>query len=201
MNRPEGPAGPVVGVTVLATFAATIVLAATHQLFGVLGWLLTLVVDVETVRHLAGWAALVALVVGAVAWARRGGGRLASALVHGGRRAHVIKHEALGHAAVAHGVGAGNIRARLIAGGGGEVTCDVHRMSPAEYVAYMRAGRYVAPGDCHADDANAQGELNRAAPGEREAISREADAIVRRHVGSAFGQRVARALECDGRFR
>lgn len=190
----------VCGFGMLGTLAVLFVLAGTGNVGTVAAWVLGAELLADLVRWLT--TAVVVVVLAAVAYAARGSSRSASAHVHGGRRATVIRHEALGHAAVAHGVGAGRIRARLTPGGGGEVTCDVSRMSPAEYVAFMRAGLAVAgaPGDCRYDLAKARRELDCLPADQRDRVSRDADRIVARYVGSPFGHRVAEALRESGRF-
>lgn len=189
-------AGPIVFVGGLVTFAGLAVAAGTGTIDDLAVWLL----GAELIRTLMAWVGVLVVVALAVGGTRAA--RSTTAHVHGGRRATVIRHEALGHAAVAHGVGVGNIRARLKPGGGGEVICDTSRMSPAEYVAYMRAGRAAAggAGDCAHDLAEEKRELDCLPADQRDQVSREADRIVRRHVGNAFGHKVARALERDGEF-
>ena len=190
--------GIIIGFAGLSFMAIGFFTLLTGTLDDFVSWVL----GAELLNDLMKWLViitLVAVVAGAGMATRHT--RSSVAHVHGGRRRTVIKHEAA-HAAVAHGVGAGNIRATLKPGGGGQVTCDVHRMSPAEYIAYCRAGRAVAgrSGDCQHDIAQEKQELNCLPVDQRAKVSREADRIVSRHVHSEFGRRVARALETDGKF-
>lgn len=118
--------------------------------------------------------------------------------------AEAIAHEALGHAAVGAGVRGTTrgIRARVFPDGSGWCEVPRGRMSLAESIAITRAGEYVAgPSGCESDRARAKRELRQAPRRYRAQVSAEADALVRQHAGSAFGQRVARSLERKGRFR
>lgn len=115
-----------------------------------------------------------------------------------------IPHEALGHAAVGAAVrgSTSGIRARVHPDGSGWCEVPRGRMTLAESIAITRAGEYVAgPSGCASDRARGARELRQAPRRYRAQVSAEADRLVAQHANSAFGRRVARALERNGRFR
>lgn len=71
----EGPGGLIAFVAGLLAFVTLFVLAATHTLFGVIWWLVTLTIGIDALRTAATWAVVAAAVVGLAIYARRGGFR------------------------------------------------------------------------------------------------------------------------------
>lgn len=186
----ESIAGPAIGAVGLAGFAAAVVAVES----GVLDQLVAAVAPTAGVVVLAAVVALVLRVVPR-------DGVLRIRIAPGHHVAEAITHEAHGHAAVAHGVGGKGIRARVYRDGSG--WCDVRGpLTVAQELAITRAGEYVAgPRGCSSDRARARRELQQVPRAQRRGVSAEADALVRRHAGSAYGRRVARALERTGRYR
>lgn len=208
----EGPGGLICGFTLLAALAGLFALAGTGTVDDAAAWVL----GPELLAQLVAWlaAAAVAVVVAAVAYACRGPGsaRLSShshAASHAdddpdGDVAGAVIHEGRGHAAVGHGVGIRILRAEVDAHGGGTTWYhpgDWRRATPAQRMACSLAGeRAAGPAGCRSDRRSYAAERRGVPRAERAAAEAEAARLCNLHVGSAFGQRVARALERRGRW-
>jgi hypothetical protein len=196
----ESPAAAVFGYSVLGAFAVLVLLTVTRTIDDVAGWVLAAMFTAEQLHTLAaGAAVLVVVVVVAFAGLRSvGAGRLRVHFHPGSdpNLAVAIRHEALGHAAVAHGVGCTGIKARIEADGSGWVDYSPPKgVTPTERLAITQAGEALAgPEGCKKDRIRARKWIRQGAD------PQVAAAITSQHVGNAFGRKVAKALERNGRF-
>lgn len=196
--------GAAVFIAGLAVFA---VLAGT-AMTGTIDDLAVWVFGAEFLRQVAIWVAVGAagaVVVAGMRWSSDiGAHRIGSAAHHADGQAEAAIHEGHGHAAVAHGVGVRVRSAEANPDGGGVTRLnpgDWKRATPAEKLAICRSGEVAAgPVGCKSDRRNYASELRSIPRRERSAAEAEAARLCAQHVGSSFGQRVARALERNGRW-
>jgi hypothetical protein len=206
MDKETG--GPVVFVLGMVGF---VVLAAAGMT-GTIDDLAVFVLGSALVERLLAWTAAAAiLAVFVVAW--RASVQRDRVRVHfrpdrysGPNADHVrnvsIPHEALGHAAVAAGVKAKGIRARVFEDGSGWVEAERRGLTLAERLAITIGGEVAAgPVGCDSDRAKFKRDLRRAPARYRDAVKAEAIGLAQQHHGNAFGRKVERALLRTGRFR
>lgn len=191
-------------VSFLVAFVAAVLIVVTGHLGDVMVWAL----GAELLRQVATWATVVVFLAAAV-WFRRwssdvGAYRIGSVAHHADGQAEAAVHEGHGHAAVAHGVGVRVRSAEANPNGGGVTRLDpgdYRRATPAQRLAISRAGEDAAgPAGCGSDRRNYASTLRSIPRRDRSSAEAEAARLCAQHVGSSFGQRVARALDRNGRW-
>lgn len=203
LNRDEG-----IGTEVLAGGLILFMVLAITAATGTIDDLIVWVLGDELIRTLTLWGGGLALLTAFVRFRRWssdvGAYRIGSAAHHAGSQAEAAIHEGRGHAAVAHGVGVRVRSAEANPNGGGVTRLDpgdYRRATPAARLAICRSGEVAAgPEGCKSDRRNYASELRSIPRRERSAAEAEAARLCAQHVGSSFGQRVARALDRNGRW-
>jgi hypothetical protein len=188
-------------------FLVVFVFGAIAGMTGTIDDIAVFILGEELISFLLTWTAVAVVVVVVIAFMRHAS-RKDVARMHfsvdpsNPNAAKVIEHEARGHAAVGHGVGGRNIRAKIESNYSGWCEANMKGLPLAAVMAFIYGGEAMSgPAGCGPDRAMFNALAKRAKPRDRGRLKRDAHSLAHWHKNNSFGRTVEAEMRRTGHYR